>query len=330
MTRRGSPSTPPGVMRVAHALLRPRPTSFGTPPTLVRRFFHGHDGTRLAYYTTGRADAPPLVISAGLGGGVRAWSALIDRLQHWVRIYAWDYRGLYASSQPVDPTSFTIPHHAADLVALLDHLELEAPILAGWSMGVQVNLELHRNHAERLRALICLHGSAGRPLSTAFDGPWFGRISPSIFEGMRRHWRAIERPIWRLARSRRIAGGFMAAARELRLMDGAMDPDLFYDMARDWVNLDIHTYADIFEALGEHDAADLLSAVRVPTLIIAGAKDRFTPAKLSHALAAGIADSELFILPDATHFGLLEYPDATASRIERFLTTRLDLRRPPS
>jgi pimeloyl-ACP methyl ester carboxylesterase len=326
----GSPSDPPGMMRVARALFRPRPTSFGTPPELVRRFFHSYDGTRIAYYETGNPHGPPLVISAGLGGGVRAWSAVIARLQHALRIYAWDYRGLYASSPATDPRAYSIPHHTRDLAALLEHLEIEAPILAGWSMGVQVNLELYRETKPQILGMICLHGAAGRPLSTAFEGRWVERISPSVFEGMRRHWRALERPIWRLARSRRIAEGFMALSRQLGIMDGAMDPVLFHEMARDWVNLDIHTYADIFEALGEHDAAELLAAVEVPTLVIAGGKDRFTPARLSEHLAAGIAGAELFVLPHATHFGLLEYPDATATRIERFLRERLDLRRPSS
>src|SRR5690606_16734341 len=144
--------------------------SFGTPPRLVRRFFKSFDGTRIAYYETGNPAGPPLVISAGLGGGVRAWSAVIARLQRDLRIYAWDYRGLSASSPAADPNSYAIENHSRDLAALLSHLDLEAPILAGWSMGVQVNLELYRCSTRPIAALICLHGAAGHPLSTAFDG----------------------------------------------------------------------------------------------------------------------------------------------------------------
>jgi len=310
----------PAWQKIARAVTTYRARAFALPPRLARRYFFAEDGTRIAYYVTGREDGPPIVISAGLGGGIRAWSAVIERLSPRYRLYAWDYRGLYASGAPKDGRRMGVEHHAADLRQLIAHVGLERPVLAGWSMGVQVNLELFRTlPPDAVRALVSVHGAPGRILETAFDSSAFSTVAPTIFEGMRRHWRGLERPMYRLARSRRVAEGFMAVGRGLGVMDRAIDPDLFHDMARDWVKLDLGRYADVFERLGEHDASDLLSGLDLPALVISGGKDKFTPKHRSDELLRALPKAEGFTIPDATHFGLLEYPEAIAERMLLFL-----------
>lgn len=289
---------------------------------LERRSFTSFDGTRLAYYVAGPEQAPALVISAGLGGGIRGWARLIERLAGTMRIVAWDYRGLYRSDAPTDRGSYTMAHHAGDLAALLDHEGIVHPVLAGWSMGVQVNFELHRIHGHAPRAIIALHGATGYPLDTAFEGRGVHQISPTVFNLMRRFGRQLMRPAPRVASSRRVALSFMKLCQRYSIMDEAADPDVFHDMARDWVRLDLAAYADIFERLGEHDAGDVLHKVSAPTLVVGGGKDRFTPLHLSRDMVAKIAEAELYVLPNATHFGPIEYPDRIADRVERFLRER--------
>lgn len=310
----------PAWQKIARAVTTYRARAFALPPRVARRYFFARDGTRIAYYVTGREDGPPIVISAGLGGGVRAWSAVIERLSPDYRVYAWDYRGLYASSAPKDGRRMAVEHHASDLRQLIAHVGLERPVLAGWSMGVQVNFELFRTVSpEAVRGLVSVHGAPGRILETAFDSRAFSSVAPTIFEAMRRYWRGLERPMYRLARSRRVAEGFVAVGRGLGVMDHAIDPDLFHDMARDWVKLDLGRYADVFERLSEHDASDLLPKVDLPVLVISGGKDKFTPQHRSDELLRALPQAVGFTLPDATHFGLLEYPEAIADRMLHFL-----------
>jgi len=309
----------PAWQKIARAVTTYRARAFALPPRVGRRYFFAEDGTRIAYYVAGREDGPPIVISAGLGGGVRAWSAVIERLSPRYRLYAWDYRGLYASSPPKDGRRMAVEHHASDLRQLIAHAGLERPVLAGWSMGVQVNFELFRALSPEVRGIVSVHGAPGRILETAFDSRTFSNVAPSIFEGMRRHWRGLERPMRRLARSRRVAEGFMAVGRGLGVMDDTIDPDLFHDMARDWVKLGLGRYADVFERLGEHDASDLLPGIDVPVLVISGGKDKFTPKHRSDELLRALPQAVGFTLPNATHFGLLEYPEAIADRMLLFL-----------
>ena len=115
-----------------------------------------------------------MIFLSGLGGGFGVWRPFIERFAPRCRLVGWDYRGLFESGAPPSRDALTIEHQIADLLALLDHARVEAPILVGWSMGVQLGLELHRHHAGVPRALIGVHGTSGRPLETAFDSPWIG------------------------------------------------------------------------------------------------------------------------------------------------------------
>jgi pimeloyl-ACP methyl ester carboxylesterase len=242
-----------------------------------------------------------------------------------MRVVAWDYRGLYESGPAPDAASYALPYHARDLLMLLEKERIEAPVLAGWSMGVQVNFEVHRSHPHIARALVALHGAYRAPLETAFDSDVLHRVAPPFFAALKRHWRWLMKPTPRIARSRRFAVAFMRACQRGGIMSERADPDIFHDMARDWVELDLGAYSEIFEHLAEHDAADLLESVQAPTLIVTGTQDRFTPRYLSESMAERIADSELLVLDGATHFGPIEFPDTIAQRMDRFLCDRVGL-----
>ena len=292
-------------------------------PTLARHYFRARDGARLAYYVAGRQGAPPLVITAGLGGGVRAWTQIIALLMDRFRIYAWDYRGLYASvSDPPPPShKLTIDNHALDLIDLIDHLGLRrhlTPLLAGWSMGVQVTFEAVRRQPNLARAVVALHGSPGGILSTAFNSGTFERISPHLFGVFKRHHLRLRGPAHWFARSRRVAMAFMDACHRLGMMNPDADPDVFHDMARDWVRLDLATYAVIFEHLGAHDVRAFLPRFPVSTLVVGGGADLFTPLYLSEDIARLIPSSHLVVIDSATHFGPLEHPAAIADAILTF------------
>ncbi|MBI4954279.1 MAG: alpha/beta hydrolase [Myxococcales bacterium] len=295
---------------------------------LEPRTFRSHDGTRLRYYVDLEpADParPTLVIAAGLGGGIDAWERVLELLAPRVRVVALDYRGLYGSEPGPSRDAYSIPHHAADVHALLDHEHIARPILVGWSMGVQVNLEVCRLAPSRPAAMIAIHGTFGRPLDTAFGSDAALRAAPHVFELMRRHGSWLREALARIIASPGARGTFIGLCQRLGLMDEALDPGAFARMAEGFASLDLATYADIFAALGAHDASDLLPSVRVPTLVIGGGKDRMSPAHLSERMAREIPGAELCLVERATHFGLLEHPEPIAARIHRFLDERLPL-----
>jgi pimeloyl-ACP methyl ester carboxylesterase len=284
--------------------------------------FDSFDGTDLAYYTAGRRDGPVMMLCNGLGGSMVVWQPLIRRFASRFRLISWDYRGLYASRPAPDPGAYGIPAHVRDLLALMEREQVEAPVLVGWSMGVQVILELHRSHPDVARALVALHGTAGYPLRTAFDASIAELVSPAIFGAMNLLGRNLAGIGPRLARNANVIDGFMRGVSQLGWMGRGIDPGAFGQLAEEWTSMDLATYAEIFRQLNEHDASDLLASIRTPTLAIAGGRDRFTPPHLSARLAAEMPDAVLHIVDEATHFGPLEHPDAIGECIEDYLQER--------
>jgi pimeloyl-ACP methyl ester carboxylesterase len=284
-----------------------------------------HDGTVLTYHVGGAGDGAPLVFCGGLGGGVQVWQPLIERFAPHFRLLAWDYRGLYASGPARERRAYGIEHHARDLLHLLDHEGVESPVLLGWSMGVQVMLEAHRSDPTLARGLVAIHGTPGRPLQTAFGSAVLELIFPPISLVMRGAGRRFAWSAPSLARSRLVAGAFVWATQRLGWMAPEIDLERFQGVAAEWLSLDLGVYAEIFQRMGEHDASDVLAEIEAPALIIAGGRDRFTPSETAREMAAAMRQARLELLPGATHFGLIEYPDEIVGAVERYLAETLRL-----
>lgn len=279
------------------------------------------DGTRLTVYRAGNPDGPPMILANGLGGNIVSWRPFIRAFSGHFRIYCWDYRGLYRSDPAPTLDSYSIEHHARDLAELIDALGIAKPVLVGWSMGVQVNLELMRTRPEVAAAVIALNGTPGKPFDTAFDSRFFERRFEPILAAIRQHWRRAMalRPL--MERDAVIE----AAVRAFQLSGLAsrtLDRQIFRDLAYEWIDIDVGIYAWIFDQLGRHDASDVLESVGSPTLVVAGQKDRFTPAHRSRLMAGRIPDAELYVVPRATHFCPVEYPELVNRRVRRFLRER--------
>jgi pimeloyl-ACP methyl ester carboxylesterase len=79
----------------------------------------------------------------------------------------------------------------------------------------------------------------------------------------------------------------------------------------------------MLQAVGEQTAEDMLGTIDVPVLIIAGELDTFTPPHLAEQMAASIPNSELMMVPGATHVVPIERREAIRDRIIEFVRDRV-------
>lgn len=286
------------------------------PPPVEERRFVSFDGTEIAYQAVGQGR--PILLCNGLGGSWEAWSHQIQYFRDRYRLLSWDYRGFYASAAPADPDALRISDHARDALHLLREEEVERAAIVGWSMGVQVSLEMFRLAPEKVVSLAFLNGVAGRPWDYVFNLNLVGRLLPPFLRGLR----SIPRTIQTLVRQATRIPEPGEWVKRIGLTAGTLDEQLANELVTKLRILDMGTFIHLLERMGEHDGWDLLPLIDVPTLIIAGTRDVFTPRSAAERMARRIPGSEIMLLPGATHYAALEYPEMINLRLEKFLRER--------
>ena len=136
--------------------------------TVVRRRAVSADGTPIAYEVVGEGKKT-ILLANGLGARLYVWEPLIADLWRDYRLITWDYRGLFDSSTPDANRNLSIHHHVEDALAILRAEEVDKTVLIGWSMGVQVALELAAQAPEMMAGLVLLNGTYGHVLQTGFQ-----------------------------------------------------------------------------------------------------------------------------------------------------------------
>lgn len=276
------------------------------------------DGTEIAYHTTRApsADAPTVVLANGLGGTWHAWRGQMEYLADRYRFITWDYRGLFASARPspdVD-AAYAVDRHVRDLEAVLAAEKIERASLVGWSLGVQIVLEVFRRTPARVRSLVLINGTYGRPLDTLTPLPGARAVLPPLLDVLRRG-HAVAARVARRAVRRPDAAGWL---RRFGLIGRTFDDARFAELAQAFETLAFEPYFRALKAAGEHDAERVLSSINVPALVIAGDRDRMTPRALAQQMARRIPEAEILVVPGGTHYVPVEYPELVSLRLERF------------
>jgi pimeloyl-ACP methyl ester carboxylesterase len=111
-------------------------------------------GGHLAFET--RGEGLPLVLIHGFSFDMRTWDAQVEMLSRYFQVVRYDLRGFGKSSAPTGPYS-----HAQDLHALIERLELSAPVLIGLSLGANIALSFALDHPGAVRGLVL--ASSGLP-----------------------------------------------------------------------------------------------------------------------------------------------------------------------
>ena len=103
----------------------------------------------------------PLLLLHGFTGAADSWSELIPVLGERRRVVAVSLVGHGSSSAPTDPARYAAPRAAADLLELLDMLQLPRVALLGYSMGGRVALHMALAAPDRVKALVLESASPG-------------------------------------------------------------------------------------------------------------------------------------------------------------------------
>jgi pimeloyl-ACP methyl ester carboxylesterase len=245
---------------------------------------------------------------------------LWDDLAEVLPVAHFHYRGHGRSGLPVDREQIDVAAHASDMNSVREHLGDPEVVLVGHSLGTQVCLEAYRARPERVRALVLLCGSFGRITHTFKNSDVLSSVLPNVQDFAVRHPRLL-RALWARVPVR--------VAMKLGMLTGDIDPgkvrvEDVEPYFRHALHVDFMLFVRMLRAGGEHSAEDLLPAINVPTLVVAGAKDTFTPPEVSVAMAESIPGAKLVLVPGASHILPLEERDRLRQELRDFLASLWD------
>jgi pimeloyl-ACP methyl ester carboxylesterase len=277
-------------------------------------FTESGDGTRIYWSVVGDG-GPALVCCDGIGCDGFAWKYLVRDFAPRHRIVRWHYRGHGRSAIPHDRSRVGFDDICADLSAVLKATGTQQAVFFGHSMGVQVALEYHRRHPENVQGLVLICGSHGLPLDTFHDSKALKIILPSMIAASDR-WPDATNLIWKFA-----AGGELAyqIATHLEVNGKLVHREDFSPFFRHLSSMDPRLFLGMLKHSSEHTAFDHLPQVKVPTLIVAGTADTFTPYWLSEEMHDRIPGAEMLTVPGGTHVAPIEHPELVTLRLEKFL-----------
>ncbi len=251
---------------------------------------HGPDGSN---GSPGGAPAPVLVLGSALGTDRHMWDPQLDALAQRFRVVRYDHRGHGTSAAPDGP--YSVPELAADVLGLLDRLEIASFSLAGAGLGAMLALQLAADHPDRVDRLAVFCTSAHLP-----ERGWVDRAAVARGHGMAALAQTVP--------SRWFTTAFAAAR-----------PDVVERYREMLLNTSDESYAACCEAIAAMDLRPRLGHILAPTLVVAADDDPAMPAPHARALATaisagnletGIRGSAELLLVEGAHLATVENPAA--------------------
>lgn len=279
------------------------------------------DGSPLFYETFGgRAGGKtPALFCDGIGCDGYVWRYLREDLADRFGIHP-HYRGHGRTAAPRDPKRVTVEDLADDVAAVLDDVQVDRAVLIGHSMGVQVALETYRRHRARVAGLILICGAPSHPLKTFRGSAALEDLLPMIQKWIHRVPGVVNR-VTRTLLPTRLA---YEVASRLEIRRELVEPADFMPYLEGMARIDARLFVAMLSSAGQHSADDLLPEIAVPTLVVAGSRDGFTPPDRSRAMADAIPGAELLEIEGGSHTAPIERPHLVDTTIRDFVARRID------
>jgi len=258
---------------------------------------HVINGVKLHWRESGAGDDVVLFIH-GFPFRSTMWGPQLEAVPQGWRYIAPDLRGFGSSEAGSEP--FSMDLFADDVIALLDHLNIEQVVICGLSMGGYVALSIAERYPHRMRAVVLAATRASAD-------------SPDARKA--RH---------ELAARTRAQGSMVVVESMLpKLVSGATS--LHRPEVADFVRVMMQTtnaevIARALEALASrNDYRDKLHLINVAAAVVRGDQDEIISREDADHLARAIRGAKYDLIPNVGHLPNLEAPDVFNKTLDTFL-----------
>lgn len=234
------------------------------------KFIHAN-GLDIFYQVEGQGK--PLILLHGATDTHALWKPFIPEFSKFYRVITPDSRGHGRTMNPDDGLSYQVM--ADDLAALIQELDIEKPLIFGYSDGGQIALELGMRYPNLVGAFV-------------IGGAWF-QFSDDYQKGLS-------------------GAGFVAPGEiDFDIYEQFAPADWRKRMSKFHLNPDpnypeilLRHLASLFWTPLNYEREDFLK-IQAPTLIIVGEQDEMVPPEESREMAEMIPGAEFALIPDTTH-----------------------------
>ncbi len=239
----------------------------------------------------------PFVMVHGLNGDLTGWALIMPEFAKHYRTIALDVRGHGGTSKPDQP--YSIQGFSEDLYEFLRKLEIPQAHIFGLSMGGAIAQQFALDHPEMIRSLTLVS-----TFSYIDDHARkaFNRLKGSLAEG---GYPAFFDEVVRLAFTPEYIAANPGPIAELKQKRIAINSPTAIGRATD--------------ACLALNLKKQISKIAIPTLVVSGRKDAFTPLHLAEQIHRSIRGSEWKILEGVGHALYIEKAPDLAEAVLEFL-----------
>jgi 3-oxoadipate enol-lactonase len=276
------------------------------------------DGTVLRAWCN-EGEGPAVLLCNGLGAPPQAWPGVIAR-DSGFRVVTWSQRGLGGSQRPRHRSRVRVEDHADDARAVLDEFGVDAALVVGWSLGVNIAFQLALEDPRRVAGVLAVAGVPGGSYSSLFAPqgvprplrPRLGRLGSRLLPvvGPLLPVLTASLPPWHDVLT---PAAMLGPARE------AAHGTALVTVLREFSKHDWNWFRHCADAVAEH-APLAVARVRCPVTLLAGRFDSLVDIEDVRATARAVPGARFRELP-GTHFLPLQYPEVMTAELAA-LTTR--------
>jgi pimeloyl-ACP methyl ester carboxylesterase len=254
----------------------------------------------VSFYYEEAGSGTPVLLIHGHPFDCSMWAPQLEAGFPGFRLIAPDLRNFGRTTSPNPPADYA--DYAHDMVRFADALGLGKFVVAGLSMGGQIALEVAASYPQRVAGLVVCDSFA------QLDTP--------------------EKKAGRYALADRLdAGGLNAYALEVLpkmicASSIARMPEMADGLVQMMQRAPAHGAAAALRLRAERrDYVPLLRWLAMPTLIVVGDQDAFTPVADAELMHRSIRNSKLVVIKDSGHITNLEQPEVFNKALGDFLQT---------
>lgn len=268
------------------------------------------DGVKIFYKDWGPKSAQPIVFHHGWPLSADDWDTqMLFFLGKGFRVIAHDRRGHGRSSQVGD--GHDMDHYAADVAALVEHLDLRNVIHIGHSTGGGEATRYVARHGRDRVAKLVLIGAVPPLMLKTESNP--GGLPIEVFDGLRRQLAANRSQFYLEFASGPFYGYNRPAAEPSQAA--------IWNWWRQGMMGCSKAHYDGIKAFSETDFSEDLKAITAPTLVLHGSDDQIVPVADSAPLSARLLKHSTLKIYDLLPHGLCTtHPDIVNADLLKFVT----------